>query len=210
VTGQGGVPLTGAEAVALNVTVTNTTTSGALVVYPTGATQPLASNVNWIKGKTVPNRVVVPLGVGGKVSIHSYQGCVDVVVDVNGDFTDSTASGALFYALAPNRIYDTRGGAGALGTDTTRVVTVAGMGGVPLVGVKGVTINVTVTDTTFCSALIVWPDLVAKPLASDNNWCAGMTVPNLDFVKLGTNGKIDLYNYVGSVDVVIDVEGYFA
>jgi hypothetical protein len=28
-------------------------------------------------------------------------------------------------------------------------------------------------------------------------------------VKVGTNGKIDLYNYVGSVDVIIDVEGYF-
>jgi hypothetical protein len=29
-------------------------------------------------------------------------------------------------------------------------------------------------------------------------------------VKLGTNGKIDAFNYVGTVDVIMDVAGYFA
>jgi hypothetical protein len=34
-------------------------------------------------------------------------------------------------------------------------------------------------------------------------------VPNLAAVKLGTNGAITLHNLRGSVDVVVDLEGYF-
>jgi hypothetical protein len=73
-----------------------------------------------------------------------------------------------------------------------------------------VVINVTVTNTTASSALIVWPDGVAKPLASDLNWTARITVPNLVVVKVGANGKIDVYNFSGSTAVVIDVAGYFS
>jgi hypothetical protein len=162
--------------------------------------------------------VVVAVGTAGKVSIYNNRGSADVVVDVDGYFTDSTTSGALFYALTPSRILDTRNGTGGIsspvGRNGTIVVTVAGQGGVPLMTAPyaptAVVINVTVTNTTASSALIVWPDGVAKPLASDLNWTAGMAVPNLVVVKLGANGKIDIYNYVGSTDVVMDVAGYFA
>jgi hypothetical protein len=36
-----------------------------------------------------------------------------------------------------------------------------------------------------------------------------LTVPNLVVVKLGSNGAVDLYNAFGSVDVVIDVVGWY-
>jgi hypothetical protein len=212
------VPPTGAQAVVLNVTVTNTTGNSALIVYPAGSAQPLASNLNWTPGRTVPNRVVVPLGALGQISIYNYTGNVDVIVDVNGYITDSSLSGAVFFSLAPSRILDTRNGTGGfsspVGPNSSIAVTVAGQGGVPAMNAvdapKAVIVNVTVTDTTANSAAIIWPDGVSMPLASDLNWYPGLTVPNLVIVKVGANGKIDFYNYSGNVDVVMDVVGYFS
>src|ERR1700716_2353016 len=57
VTGQGGVPTTGVAAVVMNLTVTSTTAPSYLTVFPAGGTQPLASNINWVPGQTVPNLV---------------------------------------------------------------------------------------------------------------------------------------------------------
>ena len=47
------------------------------------------------------------------------------------------------------------------------------------------------------------------PLASDLNFVAGQTVPNLVVVKLSAAGQINIYNGFGSTDVIVDVEGWF-
>ena len=86
VVGRGGVPATGAGAVALNVTATNPTAGSFLTVWPTGAPRPLASNLNYGIGQTVPNLVIVPVGTNGQISIYNNTGGVDVVVDVLGWF----------------------------------------------------------------------------------------------------------------------------
>ena len=72
-----------------------------------------------------------------------------------------------------------------------------------------VVLNVTVTNPTAPSYLTVWPDGAAQPLASDLNYVAGLTVPNLVVVKLGANGSIDLFNAAGTTDVVVDVVGWY-
>jgi len=210
VTGAGGIPLTGVAAVALNATVTNTSRSSFLTAYPTGTARPLASNLNWVAGQVVPNRVMVPVGTGGKVTFYNLQGSADLVIDVNGYFADSTSatSGFSYTSLTPARILDTRL-ATAVGAGGTLVVTVAGQGGVPASGAQGVVLNVTVTDTTAASFLTVWPDGTGQPLASDLNWVTGQTVPNLVVVKLGSTGKVDVFNHAGSTDVVIDVVGWY-
>lgn len=218
VTGTGGVPATGAQAVVLNVTVTETTTSGGyMIVYPTGQAVPVASNLNWMAGQTVPNRVVVPIGTGGKVSFTNAGGNTQLIVDVNGYFTDSTASGTSFTALTPSRILDTRNGTGGfntkIGAGGTIAVQVSGQGGVPATGSatppKAVILNVTGVNATAFGWFIIYPDGTTQPLASDLNFNAGQIVPNLVVVKLGANGKIALFNANGSSDAVIDVEGWF-
>jgi hypothetical protein len=50
----------GVSAVVMNVTVTNTTASSFLTVFPAAAQRPVASNLNWVPGQTVPNRVPGP------------------------------------------------------------------------------------------------------------------------------------------------------
>ena len=216
VTGVGGIPSTGVTAVVLNTTVTDTTTAGFLTVFPTGTTLPTASNLNWTAGVTVPNRVMVPVGTGGKVSFYNGLGSADVIVDVNGYFTDSSAAGAQFVALAPTRIVDTRNGTGApqapLGAGKM-VVQVAGNGGVPTaasaIPPKAVVLNVTVTNPTAASDLIVWPDGASQPLASDLNFVAGQTVPNLVVVQLSASGQVDIFNAFGSTHVIVDVVGWY-
>lgn len=219
VTGRGGVPATGAEAVVLNVTATNPSTSGYLTVWPTGTAMPLSSNLNFKAGQTVPNRVSVGLGTGGQVSIYNGQGSTDVVTDVNGWFTDATVSGtgSRYTPVTPARVLDSRTGAGGFvtpwGPDSGRAVTVAGQGGVPLMTdpnpPTAVIANVTVTATTSSGGLVAWPHPAARPLASDLNWPGGTTAPNLVVVQVGPTGSVDLYNMAGCADVIVDVVGWF-
>ena len=216
VTGAGGIPAA-VSAVVMNVTATNTSAPGFFTVYPAGVTRPLASNLNWTAGVTVPNRVIVSVGSGGKVSFYNGVGSADLIVDVGAYFTGSTSSGALFLPLTPTRIVDTRFGTGGfsvpLGQGGRMVVTVAGSGGVPNMAAAtpptAVVLNVTVTGATAASDLTVWPDGGSRPVASDLNFVAGQTVPNLVIVKLSAAGKIDIGNDFGSTDVIVDVVGWY-
>ena len=85
VAGQGGVPAAGASAVILNVTAVNPAGIGYLTVWPTGQVRPLASNLNFLTGGTVPNLVVAKLGADGKVSIYNgSESTVHLIADVAG------------------------------------------------------------------------------------------------------------------------------
>jgi hypothetical protein len=219
---SGGVPSGGVSAVVLNVTVTNPTAASYLTAWPAGATQPVASNLNFVTAQTVPNRVIVPVGSNGQVSLYNGHGSTDVVVDVNGWFTDGssgTQTGFLFTASSPSRICDTRsaGVSGLndqctgknIGSGGTLTVAVEGQGIVPVSGVVAAVLNVTVTDTTASSYLTVWPNGATQPVASDLNWVANETVPNMVVVALGTSGSITVYNPYGNTDAVVDVMGWY-
>jgi hypothetical protein len=212
-----GIPASGVSAVLLNVTATGATTASYLTVYPMGASQPLASNLNFVAGQTVPNRVIVKVGINpqtstnGWVSIYNALGSVNVIADVGGWFTDGTdpmATGAAFVGMTPTRVIDTRNGQGPIGGGSTLVLPIAGQSGVPATA-TAVVLNVTVTNPTAASFLTVWPDGATQPLASDLNYVAGLTVPNLVVVKVGGSGAVDFYNAFGSTDVVIDIVGWY-
>ena len=74
----------GVGAVVLNPTVTGPTAPSYLVAWPAGEPRPLASNVNYLPGQTVPNLVVVKVGAGGTVSLYNAAGSTEVVADVAG------------------------------------------------------------------------------------------------------------------------------
>jgi serine protease len=83
--GKGGIPVTGVWAVVLNTTVTETTAPGFLTVYPGPTTMPLASNLNWTAGVTIPNHVTVPIGNDGKVRFYNGSGgTTQVIADTAG------------------------------------------------------------------------------------------------------------------------------
>ena len=73
----------------MNVTVTNPSDSSWLRVSPTGTPPPLASNLNFVAGQTIPNLVTVKLGAGGKVDITNFSGHTDVIADIVGYYIDT-------------------------------------------------------------------------------------------------------------------------
>lgn len=214
VTGRGGVPGLGVSAVALNVTVTEPDGVGFLAAYPTGVNRPLVSNLNFARADTVANVVVATMNVDGVVNLYLGGASAHVIVDVAGWYGEHEATPIGTYtALPPTRILDTRTGNGApaarLSPGGTLNLQVTGRGGVPVVAVGAVVLNVTVTEPTSVSFLTAWPGGSARPLASNLNYVAGQTVPNLVVVQVGAGGTVDLFNYLGSTHVIADVAGWY-
>jgi hypothetical protein len=216
VLGRGGVPASGVGSVALNVTVTRPSATSFLTVWPTGQPRPNASNLNFVAGQTVPNMVIVPVGVGGQISIFNESGTTDVLVDVLGWFP----AGPSFTGLTPARLLDSRvpsggtadgafSGIGRIAGGAVFDLAVSGRGGVPATGVGSVALNVTVARPTAASFVSVWPAGQPRPNASNLNFVAGQTVPNMVVVPLGAAGKISIFNETGSTDVLVDVLGWF-
>lgn len=214
VAGQGGVPATGVAAVVINLTATEPTASGFLTVWPTGGTRPVVSSVNFTAGRTVPNLVTVPLGVGGSVRIFNHAGTTHAVADAVGFYSTSAGpAGARFHPLTPSRLFDTRPGlppsGGAIGAGGEVTLDVRGLGGIPRTDVRAVILNVTVADPAGPGFLTVYPGDVARPLASNLNYLAGQTVPNLVIVRVPADGVVRFYGSGSRTDVIADVVGYF-
>ena len=115
VTGRGGVPATGVQAVVLNVTAVTPSASSFLTVWPTGLPRPQVSNLNMVPGQIVPNAVTVGLGDGGRVSVFNSSGATHVIFDVVGYYADETGpTGSRFLSTPPSRLFDTRSGLGGV------------------------------------------------------------------------------------------------
>ena len=85
VANRGGAPAA-PRAVVLNVTVTEPAGNGYLTVYPCGIDPPLASNVNFVAGQTIPNAVLTKVGTNGTVCIFNSQSA-QIIVDINGSLS---------------------------------------------------------------------------------------------------------------------------
>jgi hypothetical protein len=209
VIGVGGVPTSGVSAVILNVSVTNAAAPGSLAVFPAGAPRPPAANFSWVAGQTISKRVILRAGTGGQVSLCNLsEEPTDLVVDVSGYFTDSSASGRLFIPSGPARVIDTRVQGGTLGPGGSSTYQVAGFAGVPI-GSKAALFNLAVTNTTGAGFLTVFRAGAARPLTFDLTWGAGQTVSNLVVASLSSAGAISFYNSAGTTDVVTDLYGFF-
>lgn len=215
ITGRAGVPATGVAAVVLNATIAGATATSYLTVWPTGLSRPDISNLNYAAGTTRANLVTVAVGSGGKLSLFNEQGSTDVLFDVIGYYsTFDGALGSRFRPLEPSRAFDTRTGAGGvqatpLEAGSTLRFDFTGTAGVPHSGVSAIAVNVTAVDASADSYLTVWPDDVARPNASNLNFTAGSTVPNLVIMRVPKSGIVDFYNFAGSTHVLADVVGYY-
>jgi hypothetical protein len=221
VNANGATPSTNVEAVVLNVTATNTTAAGGyLTIWANGQSQPTASNLNFGPNESIPNRVIVPVNSSNdEINIYNYSGHTDVIIDVNGWYTagQTGSAGATFNAMTPFRICDTRSGSAtnqcsgqAINSGTTLNVQFTGQYGIPT-SAEAVILNVTVTNTTANGGyLTLYPSTSSQPTASDLNWSAGQTVPNLVIVELGTSGAVSVFNYSGNADLIIDVVGWYS
>ncbi|MEV4541581.1 fibronectin type III domain-containing protein [Micromonospora echinaurantiaca] len=213
VTGRGGIPSADVAAVALNLTVTQPLGPGFVTAYPGGTARPTASNLNFLKGQTVSNLVVVPVGPEGTVVLYSSV-VTHLVADAAGWFsTAATASPAagLFHGLSPARLADTRTGLGGTtpGPDGRLDLQVTGAGGVPTSGVSAVVLNTTVAGSTAAGFVTAFPAGQPRPTASTVNFAAKQVLANRVIVPVGSDGKVSFYNRAGSTPLVVDVTGWF-
>lgn len=211
VLGRAGVPSSGVAAVVVNVTGTDANGPGYVTAFPSGGGIPLASTLNLAAaGSTAANLAIVPLGTGGQISVYASHGA-HVVADVVGYITDASAPIAatgLFVPVAPARVFDTRRDGVPVPADGTISAQIAGVAGVPA-DAGAVALTVTGADSPL-GYLTVWDSGVSRPLASTLNLEHAPldTRANAAMLRLGANGRIDVYSKSGG-DVLADVTGYF-
>ncbi|MDH6578396.1 S53 family peptidase [Kitasatospora sp. MAP5-34] len=138
-----------------------------------------------------------------------------IVATVLCNAVPQSAAGT-FVPAGPTRLLDTRPAtnvgapAGQVASHTSLPLNILGQAGVPSGKVTAVVLNVTVARPTSGGFLTVYPSGGTRPTASNMNWTAGQTVPNLVTVPVGADGKVDLYNGgPGSTDLVADLFGYY-
>jgi hypothetical protein len=129
--------------------------------------------------------------------------------------TPPTVAGTPYTPVAPVRVLDTRNGTGGssspVGAGKAISLQVTGRNGVPATWVTAVVLNLTATGPTSSGWVIAYPDGQSRPAAGSNlNFTKGETIHNLVIVPVGADGKVDLYNNAGTVNLVADLFGYFA
>jgi uncharacterized protein YvpB len=187
---------------------------------------------------TLGGAAVTPTGITStsfNISTPAHAAGYDLltVKTSKGSNPPTTNAGYLFTGLAsyiavtPFRILDTRArtcvqcGAGGLAANQTRTLQITGVAGlkggadqVPAAA-TAIVMNVTAVSSSIGGLLTIYPTGTALPRASNLNFGAGTATPNLVTVTLGqtsataTNRDVNIYNPVGSLNVVGDVEGYF-
>ncbi|MDQ1424328.1 MAG: hypothetical protein QOD72_1826 [Acidimicrobiaceae bacterium] len=190
--------VTGAAAVALNVTVTQPSADGFATAYPCGQDPPDASNVNFLAGQTVPNLVIAKPGAGGQVCIVTSV-AAHLVADLEGWFPP----GSYDPLATPTRTLDTRTGAGRklLAGVETHILDDNSAGAVAA--------NVTVTEPDGRGFMTVYPCGTTPPVASNLNFAAGGVVANLVIEQSGPSGGVCAVSTT-STHLVVDIQGHLA
>lgn len=146
---------------------------------------------------------------------------VAVLAGAGGVLTTWAASSgaSAFVPIAPCRLLDTRAGESnvgprstPIGADETFTTPARGENGrcnIPA-SATGLSMNIVAIGPTAASFLAVFPGGTDRPTASSLNWQAGQApTPNGVTAKLGDDGSIAFYNLQGTVDIAVDVVGFY-
>jgi hypothetical protein len=204
VTGIGGIPSSGVDAVVLNVEVQGPTKAGYIRVTPGGYTSQTAVQ-EFSARQTISAVTQVRVGVGGTVRLHLSAGTARVLLDAEGYFT-SSGTADTYHPLATARIYGTN--APALVANADQKIQVAGLGGVPASGATAVVANIEVDSPTRSGYIRVTPTQTADRSAVQE-FVPGDTISNLTTVALAPDGTINLHLSSGAATVFVDVVGYY-
>ena len=133
---------------------------------------------------------------------------------------NATGTASSFVPIVPCRLADTRPGsdhvgtvAAAIGAGQTAIFAIWGTNGnctIPS-NATAIATNVTAVNANAASYLTIYPaDANPRPSASNLNYFNGSPpTPNQVTVALSASGAIGAYNNAGSVDIIIDIVGYY-
>ncbi len=199
-----GVPAE-ADAVVVNLTVTQATGYGYLTAFPCGDDPPNTSNVNYNAGVDRANTSIMALGPQGSLCVRLSESSAHVVVDVNGWFGGTTG---IHYGARTQRIADSRNGlggwSGTFAPGETRILTPeAHLPAGSQVAVLGVVSTVSST-----AGFITVQPCGGQAEVSNLNFVAGVDIANLAVVPLADDGTICVTSSART-HIVVDVFGGF-
>ncbi|MDO8392323.1 MAG: Ig-like domain-containing protein, partial [Actinomycetota bacterium] len=206
VTGRGGVPASGVEAVVLHITAVTPTAQTYVTVWPQGVSRPATSSFNPLAGAITSNLAISGVGPSGEVSIFNFTGSSDLIVDVVGWIPP----GPTFESIVPHRVLDTRDVGRRVGPGAAIQIDLGSVPGFSGADVSAVALNVTATEATTPTYLTVYPKGVPRPVTSNLNIVPGRDVANMVVAEVGDDGRVTVFNFSGSVHVVVDVLGWFS
>jgi hypothetical protein len=183
----------GAQAVAVNITVVGAFGPGFVTVWPCDSARPNVSSLNHGAGETKANSTTVAVGGDGKVCVYSQSGG-QFLVDLSGYYKAN--AGLRYTPQRPSRLLDTRPKGGQV---RSARFTVPG-------GAGAAAINVTVTAPQGGGYITVWPCDQAQPTASNLNFENGETAANLVLTRVAGNGEVCLFSSTPA-HLIADVQG---
>lgn len=218
--GAGGrieVPVTDSPAytlaVVLNVTGTSPTANTYVTVWEGGAdvAKPGVSTLNLVPGETRANSVTTWISLDDTINLYNNAGSTHLIADIAGYYVyDNPNAGVTpgrYFATGPTRVYDSRNTGGAFGGGESRAVDFSSYG-VPS-GATAVSLNITGVDATANTYVTAWPSGSTRPTASSLNLVPNVATPNGVTVALGSDRKVNLFNHSGSVNLIVDIAGYY-
>ncbi|MGL4178675.1 MAG: hypothetical protein ACRCSN_21670 [Dermatophilaceae bacterium] len=221
--GRSGIPTSGVSAVVLNVTAVSTTATGYFTLWPSGASRPTVSSINFPRAWTGANLVTVPVGSTGAVSLYNSGGSAHALVDVLGWYAKddsvraSKGMGTQLQALTPTRIFDSRNtsqpGSGVFyNGDYIDFEDDFGSAFNPLV--RAYAMNITAVSATGPGYVTAWSGSGTRPNTSTVNYETGVVAPNMAVVptSLTPEGRVRLRleNFgSGSVHLIADLVGVY-
>jgi Tol biopolymer transport system component len=184
--------------------------SGAisLASYTAGAEAATGTDYSWRPAVSGDGRAVAFMSFAADLVASDANGAEDVYV-----YTEAPPSAptGFFFTLRPCRLFDTRLGGGALHSGGSWALPALGACGIPATAVA-IVANVTAVQPTAAGFLTLHPAGIPPPVASSLNFSAGQTRSNNAVVRLSGSGTFAVSPLVlgsGTVDVILDVVGYF-
>lgn len=212
IVGRGGVGATATRTL-VNISATGALRNGYVTAWQCGAA-PSTANLNVVVGQPVSNTAVVSLSSRGSLCLRA-SAPMHVIVDAQGWWG---TAGELRFATAA-RLLDTRQGAATIDGvgSSAGPVTAAQVVRFPVVGrarigaAEAVVLNVAATKATRNGSLIIWPCDSPRPSRAGVRFAVGTTRATLALTPVGPSGELCVSAVTpGSVEVVIDVQAWFA
>ncbi len=153
--------------------------------------------------------------VGPALDAGASSACIAVVVPPPPP-PPAVSAATKFNAITPCRVVDTRSAPGPLGGPALGAlaarpfVATGGSCGIPA-GAVAISANVTAVNPTVAGDLVAYPNgLASPPGTSTLSFRAGRTRANNTIVYLASDGSFVVRNNAsGSLDLVVDVNGYY-
>lgn len=195
-----GVP-SNATDVVLNITAVGPAGPGFINAWANGDVVPVASVLNFTNAPATAQLVTVPIGVSGSISVRASSS-THLLIDVFGYHSGGVTQKFTGYATS-SRVYDSRNFS-KLGSNSSRQVC-----NVVPAGATSVAMNMTAVNATSATFLTVYAPGTGIPGVSNLNLVPGEARPNLVIAQT-SSGCVNVYNSAGTVDFILDVQGYYS